>query len=131
MLSVQYLNEVKDRLVFRLSQEFKNHDLITSIVEHHFSSLQQKVAPSPKIVTRTKEDLIRYFTFDSWLDKQRISKTAPLLKYSTLGRQRAQWKADKPILDEMIREGTVKVADRTRNSILYIYDPQKKFTKPC
>lgn len=64
-------------------------------------------------IPRTKESLIRSFT---------VSKPYAL-EYQTLGRNRQRWLDDKPVLEAMITEGTVKVVDKTRKSILYQYTP--------
>lgn len=65
---------------------------------------------------RTKELLTSMFTIDG---------EPYMLRYPKLGRARKQWLADRVVLHEMIKEGTVKIADNDRKSILYRYTPKQ------
>ena len=65
--------------------------------------------------TITKDYLIRLFTMDG----------KPFaLKYRRLGHARKDWKAALPILQEMQREGSVKIVDSNRTSITYLFIDQ-------
>jgi hypothetical protein len=38
--SLPYLNEIKERIIYRLQQEFpESHDLVQGIIEDHFENL--------------------------------------------------------------------------------------------
>lgn len=63
--------------------------------------------------TKSKEYLIKVFLIDG-------PKNA-YLKYRKLGRARTDWMTDKVLLDEMIKEGSVKIVDEDRRSITYKY----------
>lgn len=62
---------------------------------------------------RDKQHLIRVFLVDGPKDA--------FMKYRKLGRQRQDWKHDKTYLDEMIKEGTVKIVHQDRTTITYRY----------
>ena len=64
-------------------------------------------------MVRDKDHLIRVFLVDG-------PKNA-YMKYRKLGRARKDWKADKVLLDQMIKEGTVKVVAQDRSTITYKY----------
>ena len=60
---------------------------------------------------RTREDLIRLFTFEKPFQ----------LRYGRLGHRRKDWLSDKPLLDELIKEGKVEVIEKDRKTITYQY----------
>lgn len=65
----------------------------------------------------TKERLIAIF---------KVNGPPYRLKYRRMGRGRKDWMADAPILTEMMKEGTVTEIQRTRTTILYMYEPVNK-----
>lgn len=119
MNKLSYLNEVQNRIIEEIVSDLKleghGHNLVKATVDLQFERLKKKFFPGEATDVRPtpKDRLIKLFMFEKPYS----------LKYWTLGRQRAQWKADKVVLDELIREGSVKVVDRGRNFITYHYQP--------